>query len=329
MSNLSVAIIIPILNEEKHLADVYAAIKKQTYKNITSIVFSLGPSTDNTNSVAKSLASEDSRIILVDNPSGRTPTAMNLGIANSTSDVVVRCDGHAILSENYVERCVQLLIEKDAVNVGGRMFAQGDDSFTSAVAWAMTSPWGVGKAAFHVGGESGESDTVYLGAFRRTALLEVGGYDEAMTRAQDWELNYRLRKNGGTIWFDPDLKVIYRPRNSIKALASQYFQYGQWRRRVMRMYPETIQSGLRYLAPPLLVITLILSLLLPQIGYFLDWPVLMWSAFAPMLYALTLAVICLGAVVRKQLEPKSYLILILILMTMHISWGTGFLVSKK
>jgi succinoglycan biosynthesis protein ExoA len=329
MSNLSVAIIIPILNEEKHLADVYAAIKKQTYKNITSIVFSLGPSTDNTNSVAKSLASEDSRIILVDNPSGRTPTAMNLGIANSTSDVVVRCDGHAILPENYVERCVQLLIEKDAVNVGGRMFAQGADDFTSAVAWAMTSPWGVGKAAFHVGGESGESDTVYLGAFRRTALLEVGGYDEAMIRAQDWELNYRLRKNGGIIWFDPDLKVIYRPRNSIKALASQYFQYGQWRRRVMRMYPETIQSGLRYLAPPALVIALVLSILLPQVGYLADIPLLMATAFIPMLYMIMTALIALSALIRKEIRPRSFLLLFFIIMTMHISWGSGFLLSQK
>jgi glycosyltransferase involved in cell wall biosynthesis len=329
MSELSVAIIVPVLNEEKHLAEVYEAIKMQSYKNITSIVFSLGPSTDNTNSVAKSLASVDSRIILVDNPTGKTPTAMNLGIANSTSDVVVRCDGHALLPANYVDRCVQLLIEKGAVNVGGRMFAQGDDAFTRAVAWAMTSSWGVGKAAFHVGGESGESDTVYLGAFRRSALVEAGGYDEDMIRAQDWELNYRLRKNGGVIWFDPDLKVIYRPRNSIKALASQYFQYGQWRRRVMRMYPETIQSGLRYLAPPLLVITLILSLVLPQIGYLLDLPLLMLSAFAPMLYVCALALISLGAVLKKQIKPQSFLTLILILLTMHISWGTGFLVSKK
>lgn len=329
MSSLSVAIVVPILNEEQHLAEVYEAINNQTYENITSIVFALGPSTDDTQNIAQYLAGRDKRIVLVENISGKTPTAMNLGINNSTSDVVVRCDAHALLPPDYVEVCVQLLVEKDAVNVGGRMFAQGYDDFTRAVAWAMTSPWGVGKAAFHVGGDAGESETVYLGAFRRDALEKVGGYDESMIRAQDWELNYRLRKNGGRIWFDPNLNVIYRPRNTMKALARQYFQYGQWRRRVMRMYPETVQSGFRYLAPPALVIALILSLVLPQIGYFADLPLLMISAFIPMFYMVSVALVSLSAIVRRELPPRSFLILFFVIMTMHISWGTGFLTSRK
>lgn len=329
MSNLSVAIVVPVLNEEQHLAEVYAAIKNQTYQNIVSIVFSLGPSTDATQSIAEELARHDSRVILVENPSGKTPTAMNLGIQHSTSDVVVRCDGHALLPQDYVAECVRLLVEKNAVNVGGRMLAEGNDDFTDAVAWAMTSSWGVGKAAFHVGGEAGASDTVYLGAFRRDALERIGGYDESMIRAQDWELNYRLRKAGGLIWFDPHLKVTYRPRNSIKALASQYFQYGQWRRRVMRMYPETVQRGFRYLAPPLLVIALVVSLVLPQIGYFASIPLLMLSAFLPMLYMVSVASIVCFALLRRDITAKSALILFFVIMTMHISWGSGFLLSRK
>lgn len=329
MSNLSVAIVVPVLNEEQHLADVYEAIKNQTYHKIVSIVFALGPSTDGTHSIAKALARQDSRIRLVDNPSGKTPTAMNLGIQQSDSDIVVRCDGHALLPPTYVADCVRLLVEKNAVNVGGRMLAEGNDDFTRAVAWAMTSKWGVGKAAFHVGGEAGASDTVYLGAFRRDALKQVGGYDESMVRAQDWELNYRLRKNGGLIWFDPQLKVTYRPRNSIQSLASQYFQYGQWRRRVMRMYPETVPQGFRYLAPPLLVIALLLSLILPQIGYFANIPLLMLSAFVPMLYMITVALIVLVAVMRREIAVQSALILFFVIMTMHVSWGSGFLLSRK
>lgn len=329
MSSVSVAIVVPVLNEEHHLADVYSAIKNQTYQNIVSIVFSLGPSTDATQSIAEELAQQDSRIVLVENPSGKTPIAMNLGIQHSVSDIVVRCDGHALLPPDYVAECVRLLAEKQAVNVGGRMLAEGDDDFTRAVAWAMTSSWGVGKAAFHVGGEAGASDTVYLGAFRRDALERVGGYDESMVRAQDWELNYRLRKNGGLIWFDPRLKVIYRPRNSIKALASQYFQYGQWRRRVMRMYPETIQRGYRYLAPPLLVIALVVSLILPQIGYAFNLPLLMLSAFLPMLYMIAIALIVLRAFMKKEIAAQSTLILFFVIMTMHLSWGSGFLLSRK
>ena len=329
MSKPTVAVVIPVLNEEAHLKDVYTAIRNQTYDNITHIVLALGPSTDNTAAIAQELARIDSRITLVDNPTGRTPTAMNLGIRNSTSDVVVRCDAHAILPPDYVERCVTLLEEKNAVNVGGQMFAQGDNNFTKAVALAMTSPWAVGQAAFHVGGEAGESESVYLGAFKRSALEAVGGYDESMIRAQDWELNYRLRKNGGRIWFDPNLKVIYHPRNSVTALASQYFQYGQWRRRVMRMYPDTVQQGFRYLAPPALVVSLVMSLILSQIGGLLESPPLMLTGFFPMLYVLSLLFIALVQVAKRTIKFGSILSLVIVVMTMHISWGIGFLLSQK
>jgi len=83
----------------------------------------------------------------------------------------------------------------------------------------MRSPLGVGSAKFHTGGEAGFVDTVYLGVFRRDALLAAGGFDERFTRAQDWELNFRLRQQGGKIYFDPKLKVTYRPRASFGALA--------------------------------------------------------------------------------------------------------------
>lgn len=97
-------------------------------------------------------------------------------------------------------------------------------------------------------GEAGPTDTVYLGVFLKSAINAIGGFDPAFIRAQDWELNFRLRKNGGVVFFQPDLRVTYRPRSSVRALAKQYFEYGRWRREVMRTHPGTI--NLRYLAPP-------------------------------------------------------------------------------
>ena len=128
------------------------------------------------------------------------------------------------------------------------MAAEGITPFQQAVAWAMTSPFGMGAAANHTGGEAGPADTVYLGVYRREAIEQVGGYDETMLIAEDWELNYRIRAAGGLIWFTPDLRVTYRPRASLRALAKQHFRYGRWRRVVARRYPETVNP--RYLAAP-------------------------------------------------------------------------------
>ncbi len=129
-----------------------------------------------------------------------------------------------------------------------------------ATACAMTSPIGVGDARFHYGGKAGPVDTVYLGVFRRTPCIAAGQFDESLTRNQDYELNIRLRANGGTVWFDPRLEVAYRPRRSLLELWRQYFQYGRWKREVIRMHPES--TRLRQLAPPFFVVALLASLAL-------------------------------------------------------------------
>ena len=131
------------------------------------------------------------------------------------------------------------------------MAAEGITPFQQAVAWAMTSPFGVGAAKIHTGGEPGPADTAYMGVFRREAVEQVGGYNEKFEIAEDWELNHRIRQAGGLIWFQPALRVTYRPRTTVRALGIQYFRYGRWRRVVARQHAGTI--NLRYLAPPVAV----------------------------------------------------------------------------
>jgi len=260
-----VSIVLPILNEERHLEVAIKAILQQEYPGEFEVILAIGPSKDRTMEIALELAASDSRVVIVESPTGRTPNGLNLAIAASRFPVICRIDGHAEISHDYVAKAVRLLKEKSAVNVGGIMAAQGLTLFEKAVATAMRSPLGVGAARFHTGGGAGPADTVYLGTFEKSALLAVGGYDERFTRAQDWELNFRLRKAGGLIWFDPSLVVTYRPRPNFKKLAKQYFEYGRWRHAVMRNHAGT--TNFRYLAPPTAVMGVILSLLL---GTFLN-----------------------------------------------------------
>ena len=159
-----------------------------------------------------------------------------------------------------------------ADNVGGVMGAQGVTPFEQAVAAAMTSVFGVGASSFHVGGVEGPAPSVYLGAFRRSTLEAVGGYDESFIRAQDWEMNHRIRARGGLIWFTPRMHVTYRPRPNVRALSRQYRHYGRWRREVMRHHPETARSlgALRYFTPPLVTLGVILGVMAGAAGLALD-----------------------------------------------------------
>ena len=312
----AISVILPVLNEEPHLAESVSAILSQDYVGPLEIILALGPSSDQTNVIAESLAQRDSRIKLVMNPTGKTAAGLNLAIAASNSPVIIRVDGHAKIPSNYLSLAVSILRESGAVNVGGVMAAEGVTKFEIAVARAMRSPLGVGSSRFHTGGKAGEVDTVYLGAFRREAINAVGGFDERYTRAQDWELNHRLRKNGGKIYFDPRLQVTYRPRPNLKKLAKQYFQYGRWRRVVSRSHPGTV--NLRYLAPPFTIIgtltSLILGLLLHSI-FFL--PAAVYGIF------LFISSILIAKSFRE------FFSLLAIIPTMHFAWGAGFITSTK
>ena len=312
----AISVILPVLNEESHLEGAVLSVLSPDYRGPLEIILALGPSRDRTNEIAAKLASQDNRVKLLDSPTGKTAAGLNLALAASKSPVVVRVDGHAQIPNNYISLIVDILNKTGAVNVGGVMAAVGTTAFERAVAGAMRSPLGVGASRFHTGGEAGEVDTVYLGAFRREALVAIGGFDERFTRAQDWELNFRLRENGGVIYFDPRLHVTYRPRSSVGALAKQYFEYGRWRRVVSRRHSGTINY--RYLAPPFALlgfsVSLVLGVLLSSIFFI---PALVYLLFVVL------------ASLKISTSVGEYLLLLVVIPTMHFAWGAGFISSPK
>lgn len=314
--NPGVSVILPILNEERDLSECISAILQQKYDGKLEVILALGPSTDMTNQIAKSLAQSDSRINLVDNPTGKTAAALNLAIAAATFEIICRIDGHAEISDTYIKTAVEIMNQTGAVNVGGLMNAAAAGGFQSVVARAMRSRIGVGASKFHTGGEAGAADTVYLGTFKKSAILQAGGFDEKYIRAQDWELNHRLRLNGGVIWFDPRLVVTYRPRDTFGKLAKQYFEYGRWRRAVSRKHQGTVNY--RYLAPPIALVVNLLSLIL---GLFLNT-----IFFIPVISYLSIIILS-GLYIGKGIYEK--ITLPSVLITMHASWGFGFITSPK
>lgn len=317
-----VSVIMPVLNEARHLAAAVRAIYNQSYAEPFEVVLAIGPCVDQTWEVATRLQSEYSTLKLVENPSGRTPDALNAAIAHAAGDIVIRVDGHAELPANYIDTAVRILHETGAANVGGIMDAQGQTNFEQAVAFAMKSKFGVGAAAFHVGGLAGETDTVYLGCFQARVLREVGGYDPKMTRAQDWEMNHRIRALGHKIWFTPELKVTYRPRSSLQALAKQYFQYGQWRREVIRMHPATVRgkAGIRYLVPPAALVSNLIGLISLLLGSQSAWWLLGTSGLA----AYSAAVLAVSSHGLSRIG-RAGIWLPAVFVAMHATWGAGFI----
>jgi hypothetical protein len=327
-----VSAVMPVRNEERYLAESVARVLGQDYPGPLELVLAVGPSADRTEQIARELAAADPRVTVVANPTGQIPVALNVAVRTARHQVIARIDGHAMLPDGYLRMAVAELAETGAADVGGVMAAEGLTPFQRAVAWGMTSKAGVGSAAFHTGGGAGQVDSVYLGVYRREAIEQAGGWDEGMLRAEDWDLNYRIRSGGGLIWFTPQLRVSYRPRASVRTLASQYFHYGRWRRVIVREHPET--ASFRYLAPPgaaALVTVGLAAGAAGLAGLAAGAPAgVCWLAAGLVIPVTYLAgITAVGLALARRVPFGVRARVPLVLGVMHMCWGAGFLTSPK
>ncbi|WP_138756800.1 glycosyltransferase family 2 protein [Modestobacter altitudinis] len=321
----SISVVMPVLNEAKHLAESVGEILAQQYAGEVELIVCLGPSRDGTELVAHRLAAADPRIKLVRNPTGKTPAGLNIGLLAASHDIVARVDGHGVLRAGYLEQAVLLLEATGAANVGGLMLAVGQTGFERAVAKAYCSPVGLGGGTFHVGGTAGPAESVYLGVFRREVLQRLGGFNEHYHRAQDWELNHRIRQAGELVWFSPDLGVTYRPRSSWMELVRQFHATGRWRREVIRQYPGTVSP--RYLAPPLAVCGILAGMTAGVVGLLTGVTLLTWGWVVPAAYAAGVLVASLVEGRSQGWRARAWLPVVL--ATIHLSWGAGFAFGRR
>lgn len=221
----AVSIVLPTLNEQAFISVCLESLLNQDYPSIREIIVVDGGSTDATVEIIKKIGG---MVRLLPNPKVTAAAAMNVGIAGALCDIIIRADAHTLYEPDFVTRTVEALQTSGAAVVGGPMNAIGTNPFGRAVAAVTSSPFGIGPGRFHYTSKPREVETVYLGAYRKQTVLEVGGYDEENLQwaAEDQELNYRIRRNGGRIWLDPTIRSSYFPRETPKGLWRQYYNYG-------------------------------------------------------------------------------------------------------
>jgi succinoglycan biosynthesis protein ExoA len=306
----TVSVVVPVRDEAAHLEHAIASILGQDYPLPFDVCLAVAPSHDGTEDVAARLALSHDRVSVVSNPAGVTPAGLNAAIRATTGSIVVRVDGHAQLSRGYIRRAVDTMCRTGAVNVGGRQVPQPETTFEHAVAAATTSWMGTGGASYRVGGRAGAVDTVYLGVFDRMAGDAVGWFDESLIRNQDYELNIRLRKAGGTVWFDPGLWVGYRPRGTWKSLARQYYEYGWWKAEVLRRYPGTVR--LRQAVPAAATVVVATGTIAGAVGYRRYLAI-------PLVYATA----CAAAASRVAGNRSDRAAVAAVIAVLQLSWGAG------
>lgn len=322
-----VSYVMPILNEVTHVRAAVDSLLAQDYEGPFEVALALGPSIDGTTELVTELSQADPRIRVLDNEIGSTPSGLNIAILASRYPIIIRVDAHSVLPSDYARIAVETILRTDADNVGGVMDARGTTPFERAVANAYGSKIGLGGTKLHLGGEEGPAETVYLGVFKRESLIEAGLFDEGIKRGQDWELNRRLRAHGGTVWFTPKLRVVYRPRPSFSRLARQFVSTGLWRGELARRFPAA--NGIRYFAPPVMVIGVTVGVILGIIGVLQAAggaaPWLLIGFAAPAFYLLI--VLAAALMQSRQLGFRATLWYLIVLPCIHFCWGIGFVLG--
>ncbi|TFB71157.1 glycosyltransferase family 2 protein [Cryobacterium glaciale] len=319
--------VMPVLNEATHVRAAVESLLAQDFQGPFEVTLALGPSIDGTTELVEEMAAVDARIRVVPNDVGSTPAGLNIAIRASRYAVVIRVDAHSVLPPDYARIAVETLERTGADNVGGIMDARGISAFERAVARAYGTRIGLGGTPHHVGGAEGSAETVYLGCFRTESILNVGLFDEGVKRGQDWDLNRRLREAGGQVWFTPRLRVLYRPRPTLVQLARQMLSTGLWRGELARRYPAA--NGIRYFAPPAMVLGVAVGLLLGIGGLvqaaFGATPWLLLGLVVPAGYLL-IVIIATIAVARPD-GFRASLHFLVVLPCIHFCWGIGFVLG--
>jgi succinoglycan biosynthesis protein ExoA len=311
----------PVLNEEHHVRATVAALQDQDLNGAAEFIFIDGRSTDGTRAILEELAGVDPRIRILDNPARHTAAALNIGLRAARGEYVARVDAHTSYPPHYLSRAIQRLARGDVVWVAGPQRPVGRDRWSRRVALALSSSLATGGSnrwASDVDRRAGEvalRTGVFTGVWRRETLDRHAGWDEGWPINQDAELAARVHESGGRIVSLPELGADYAPRSSLQALARQYGRYGMYRAKTFLRHPWSLRPA---------------QLALP--GLVLDASCAVGGRGRVRRLARIGLIAYAGAVARESIRardgrPNEALALAAVFVTMHVSWGLGFLLG--
>jgi succinoglycan biosynthesis protein ExoA len=326
-----VSVLTPVLNEEAEIEASVRSMQAQRLDGEIELLFIDGGSSDRTREILAGLAGADPRIKLLENPWRRTPHALNIGLHEARGEFVARMDAHARYPDDYLRTAIRRLRRGDVEWVCGPQVPWGDGEWSSRVALALASPLGTGGSQRWPGerpAEAGdgtyededheeevaEDSGVFTGVWRRSTLEQHGGWDEGWPINQDCELLARVHDAGGRVVVLPQMAARYVPRNSLRRLAAQYLEYGQYRAKTSRRHPATLRPS--HLLVPAVPLTLLLAVVAPG-------RIRRWARAGASLYAL--AILAATRAAAREGDRGDVARLPVVFLTLHVMWGAGYL----
>jgi succinoglycan biosynthesis protein ExoA len=317
---VDISVLVPVLNEERHIRETVAAMQAQRFDGTVELLFADGGSDDRTREILLELAQQDPRIRVLDNPRRRTASGLNVCLREARGEFVARMDAHTYYGDRYLSAGVERLRRGDTEWVSGPAVPRPTGAVSSAVALALGSWLGRGGSRKWSedldSAEERDLDTgVFGGVWRRELVLATGGWDERWPINQDSEMASRFLHRGARLVCLPEMAGYYVPRDSLRGLARQYFRYGFYRARTFRRHPASMRRS--HLIAPALALT-------PLAAVFAPRQLRRASRLGLLAYAIAVSLTAAGAARRPGLRTEGSLLLV-VLPAMHLGWGLGTL----
>jgi succinoglycan biosynthesis protein ExoA len=310
-----VSVVVPVRNEAAYLRRCLMAVLDQQYPaDRLEVLVVDGGSCDNTRAIATECAAFGTvPVRILHNPGRLAAPALNIGIRAAIGDIIVRVDGHTAIAPGYVQHCVDALRTSGAQVVGGPRHLKGLGFWGQVIAAALSSPF-ASPAHFHRATTPRTVDTVFLGAFQRSTLLDVGLYDEHLAWNEDYELNFRIRRAGGRVYSTGLAQSTYFARESLVALIKQFWGYGRGKAMVLRRHPRSIAP--RHVIAPVFLVALLSACLVAALGQ----PIWLLSLLGA--YAAGAAWFARRARSRRSTSAAA---IALAFVCIHLAWAAGML----
>ncbi len=307
-----ITVICPVLNEAEFIESLIENFLSSNPQNKELIIID-GGSIDKTVEIVKKWSNRSKKIRLIHNRNKFVPFALNEAIKSSYGDPIIRLDAHTVYEKDYFEKILSTFEKTESDIVGGPMRAVGKTIFQKSVAYCTSTIFGIGDSKIHNQNFIGESDHVYLGAWRRNIFNEIGFFDENLKRNQDDEFHYRAKSFGKKIYLNSEIKSYYFPRSSLAGLFKQYFQYGLYKPLVLKKVKSELK--LRHLVPSFFIIYLISLIYLTN--FFQLIPLIFYLI---LLFYFSLV---------NNLNFIGKILSLIIYSSIHISYGFGFIIGIK
>lgn len=246
-SQLSVAVVVTVLNEERTIGALLSALESQT-RIPDEVIIIDGGSSDTTVSKIHEFASSTALSVHVDTQIGNRSIGRNSGVKRAVSDFIAFTDGGCQPDEKWLEKLIQAHHDSKRPVIAGYYRVVDEPS-----------PFQCASAPFFLVMPDDVNPGTFLPATRsmlieKSVFFEMGGFDELLSDNEDYAFARKLQRRSVPIAFATDAIVAWESPGTIFQFWSTIFRFARGDVKAGILRPKVGLVFLRYLLGLMIVL---------------------------------------------------------------------------